>query len=110
MTMTAQALWITAQGDLVELEDTGATALHDAVGGWFEAVDLTPNLTMWLNEEGKLMRLPHNLKGQAIWDSFFGEGTDYIVGNIVLTGGTDEEGGTLPLSAEDLAKLSTALA
>jgi hypothetical protein len=108
--MTAQALWITTKGELVELEALGLTALQEAVGGWVQAIELTPNLCLWVNEEGKMHKLPHNLKGQAIWDSFFGEDTDYIVGNVVLTGGTDRDGDTLPLSAEVMTTLTTVLA
>ncbi len=107
--MTAQALWITTKGELVVLDTLGLDALQEAVGGWVQAIDLSPNLCLWVNEEGKMHNLPHNLKGQVIWDSFFGEGTDYIVGNIVLTGGTDNDGETLALTAEDIETLSSVL-
>jgi hypothetical protein len=108
--MTAKALWITTKGELVELDEVSLTALQQAVGGWVQAIGLTDSLTLWLNEEGKLNGLPHNLKGQAIWDSFFGIDTDYIVGNIVLTGGADEDGETLGLDDETVKKLSAVLA
>ena len=108
--MTAKALWITTAGELVELEDISLNALQEAVGGWVQAIGLKDNLTMWLNEEGKLMQLPHNLKGQAIWDSFFQEGSDYIVGNVVLTGGADDEGETLALDDSTVSILRESLA
>lgn len=108
--MTTKALWITTAGELVELDDTSLTALQEAVGGWVQAVGLKPDLTMWLNEEGKFMQLPHNLKGQAVWDAFFEEGSDYIVGNIVLTGGADEDGETLGLDDSAVSALMQSLA
>lgn len=108
--MTTKALWITTAGELVELNDISLTALQEAVGGWVQAIGLKDNLTMWLNEEGKLMQLPHNLKGQAVWDAFFQEGSDYIVGNIVLTGGADEDGETLGLEDYAVSALMESLA
>jgi len=107
--MTAKALWLTTSGEVVELNDISSQALSEAVGGWLEAVQPHERLTLWMNEEGKLNGLPHNLKGQAIWEAFFEADSDYIVGNIVLTGGVDEEGETLPLSSEDLTVLKKAL-
>jgi hypothetical protein len=64
---------------------------------------------MWCNEEGKMMSLPHNPFGQAFWEtafpvSEFGR-TDYIVGDIVLTGGADDEGDTLGLTTEEIELL-----
>lgn len=108
--MTAKALWITTAGEVVEMDDISAGAISEAVEGWYQAIQPHHRLTMWFNEEGKLRALPHNLKGQGIWDTFFEAGSDYIVGNVVLTGGVDEEGNTLPLSPDDLAVLKEALA
>jgi hypothetical protein len=54
---------------------------------------------MWCNEEGKMEGLAHNPVGQALWVQAFGA-TDYIVGDVVFTGGTDKDGETLPLSEE----------
>jgi hypothetical protein len=81
--------------------------LQDAVGGWVEAVDLSPTLTMWCNEEGKLNGLPFNSLATDLWEESFGQ-TDFIKGNVIFTGGTDEEGETLGLdeaTADKLRKL-----
>jgi len=107
--MTAQALWITTEGELVELDDLSHNSISEAVGGWVQAIQLHERLTLWLNEEAKQNRLPHNLKGQTIWETFFEVDSDYIVGNVVLTGGADEEGETLPLRPDDLAVLKSSL-
>jgi hypothetical protein len=86
------------------LEDTELETLQDAVGGLIQAVDLTPSLTMWCNEEGKLIGLPVNPVATAMWTRYFGE-TDIIVGNVVFTGGCDEEGNTTSILQDDADKI-----
>jgi hypothetical protein len=77
--------------------ETSYTVLSGAVGGLIECVNLPAlDVEMWVNEEGKLTGLDFNPYGTALWAICYGE-TDIIVGDIVLTGGTDEEGYTLGL-------------
>lgn len=83
--------------EVVDFSTDSLSVLQNAVGGYIEAVDLGDNLTMWLNEEGKLNGLPHNENAQFYFDLRFGPGVDYIVGNAIFTGGTDNEGDTLGL-------------
>jgi hypothetical protein len=78
--------------------------LQDAVGGWIQAVDLNNELTLWCNEEGKLNHLPINSLATDLWEEFFGK-TDIIVGNVIFTGGTGEEGETLGLNEDTANKL-----
>lgn len=97
------AIRITTQGEVTTLDlsaEDSLQVLQTAVGGWVQAIDLATDLTMWCNEEGKLNGLPHNPYAQHFWDTAFGAHTDYIVGDVVLTGGADEEGYTLGLTAE----------
>lgn len=96
-----KAIKISTAGTVEELtmtDENGLSVLQEGVGGWVQAIDLDDDLTMWCNEEGKLQNLPHNPFAQVIWDQTFGPGTDYIVGDVVFTGGTDDEGYTLGLS------------
>lgn len=95
-----KALVLTAEGEVKELDGISLQDLQSAVGGWVQAIDLAPDLTMWLNEEGKLVGLPHNLTAQKLWDKTFWVGSDFVVGDVVLTGGTDEEGRTLALATD----------
>ncbi len=92
-----KALVLTATGEVKELDGITLQDLQSAVGGWVQAIDLADDLTMWLNEEGKLTGLPHNTTAQKLWDKTFWVGSDFVVGDVVLTGGTGEEGETLPL-------------
>jgi len=101
--MTTLALHITTNGEVRELDSIELTVLQQAVGGYVQAIGLREDVVMWLNEEAKIERLPHNPVGQTFWNEVYGADTDYIQGNAVFTGGTDEHGETLPLS-EDRAR------
>jgi hypothetical protein len=90
----------------VEIAEEGQRLkqLQEAVGGWIEAVDLSPTLTMWCNEEGKLNGLPFNPLATDLWEESFGK-TDLIKGNVIFTGGVDDEGSTLGLDEATANKL-----
>ena len=60
-----------------------------------QAIDISDDLTLWCHEEGKLLGHPRNATGSIVFDGAFGQGHDNIVGNIVFTGGVDDEGDTL---------------
>lgn len=89
--------------------------LSDAVGGYIECVTMHLHdrdgvdviASMWVNEEGKLDGLPHNELATRIFTSQF-HTLDRIVGDVIITGGADEEGDALGLDdtlALDLATL-----
>jgi hypothetical protein len=102
--MSKKALQIKTTGEVVAIDITADSLeyLQTAVGGWVQAIDIATDMTMWCNEEGKLIGLPHNPYAQFMWDKAFGAHTDYIVGDVVLTGGTDSEGYTLGLTDEQV--------
>jgi hypothetical protein len=78
--------------------------LQNAVEGYVQAIDLKRDLTMWANEEGKLEGMMTNSIATAIFQTRFGM-VDIIVGNAVLTGGTDDEGETIGLTDEQVTRL-----
>ena len=82
-----------AEGSLKVLQNGVKFDEHD-VSPLVQAIDISDDLTMWCHEEGKILGHPHNDTGSLIFRGKFG-GLDYIVGNIVLTGGVDDEGDTL---------------
>lgn len=82
--------------EILDLSSNEYDQLSGSVGGLIEAVDLGPDLTMWLNEEGKLIGLPVNEIGSALWVLEYGN-TDIILGDVVFTGPSDENGDTLSL-------------
>jgi hypothetical protein len=90
--------WVTK----LDISTEPLATLQGAVGGLVQAVDLSERLTMWLNEEGKVLGQAHNPYGQFFWDKLFGVHTDYIVGDIVISGGTDKHGDTLGLTEQQV--------
>jgi hypothetical protein len=91
--MTKLALMITPEGKVSELDISTdeLKKLQEAVDGWIEPVSFV-GFTMWVNEEGLLR---DDLVPNAV---AFGMYPTPIMGNIVFTGETDDEGETLPLS------------
>lgn len=93
-----EALCVNVNGDVTGLDEITLQTLQGSVAGCVQAVNLSETVTLWCNEEGKVLGLPHNPYAQFFWDLAFGVYTDYIVGTVVFTGGTDEKGATRPLS------------
>ena len=60
--------------------------LQKAVGGYIEGVTTANGGRFYCNEEGKLMRLPHNPAANTMIDF-----DDYIVGDVVVMEEGDEE-------------------
>lgn len=107
-----KAIKITPEGGVSVIDIAGdeLSALQGAVGGWVQAIDLDDAVSLWVNEEGKLLRQAHNKKAQALWDAAFGPETDYIVGTAVVTGTPDAHGNTRGLSQATINRLSATLA
>jgi hypothetical protein len=87
--------------DVVEFnEKQSYETIRDAVDGMFDCVRL-PSLgvDMWVNDEGKINNLDLNPFGTALWVSEYGM-TDIVVGDVIITGGTDGEGKTLGMTNE----------
>tara|TARA_B110000503_G_scaffold65196_1_gene102506 strand:- start:4685 stop:5047 length:363 start_codon:yes stop_codon:yes gene_type:complete len=79
--------------------------MQNAVDGLIQPVDLTSNLTLWVNEEGLLRNdLGVNRFASIMYQEFF-KTPDLLLGNAVFTGGTDPEGETLGLSDGMIASL-----
>lgn len=71
-------------------------------GGWLEMVTTPEGLSMFLDEEGKLKRLPINDKATVISGLF---PRDVIVGPVVLLGQVDRDGDCLGLTRKQLRDL-----
>jgi hypothetical protein len=100
-----QAVIIKTDGtkSVVEFEVGDSYALiSQAVGGWIEVVGLIKRQAdLWVNEEGKIDGLPQNPIATSLFMEEYGQ-TDVIVGNVIITGGTDENGDTLGLTPEQV--------
>ena len=105
----ARGLHITTNGTIVpaDLED-GLKDLQRAVGGWIECVSFTIHdpvvagrsytCDMWINEEGKLQGLPPNRFATRLTRDVIAV-SDYIAGDVFITGNADHEGRTMSLSS-----------
>lgn len=79
--------------------------LSDAVEGYIECVALSfgsTSIDMWVNEEGLLIGLRLNKFATQCHAMAVGVENACIVGNVIFTGGSDEEGETNPLTTEEL--------
>ncbi len=102
-----KAIVVKSSGKVIEKEfDNLGTYqfLSESVGGLIQGVSLSDKVDMWLNEEGKIIDLPYNHIATVAWASVFGE-TDIIVGDVVFTGGVDEDGEIVGLSETMFDKL-----
>jgi len=89
-----------------EVDKIDLAFLQKTCGGNIEAVSVTTeDLTMYLNEEGKLDGLPRNRRATALAQGSI-QYNDYIVGSAVITGPTDEEGYDTGLSDEQVRTLT----
>jgi hypothetical protein len=101
--MGSNVLIIETDGKMYVDTQISLEFLQKQVGGWVQVVDLpaegndTESVAMWMNEEGKFSGLDSNSHATELWVRSYGM-TDVIMGNVVLTGGTDEDGDTLGLS------------
>lgn len=80
--------------------DGSLASMQAIVGGYIQAVDFGAagaDATLWLNEEGKLAGLDTNAMATGLVGHRLFAG-DRIVGDVFITGGTDDEGESLGLS------------
>lgn len=85
-------------------EGTFLELAQKTVGGWIQLVRLGDRGDLYLNEEGKLDQLPQNPIATALYSEEYGL-NDFIVGDVIITGGANSEGETVGLSEEQLASL-----
>jgi hypothetical protein len=95
-TTSCPALRIDVDGTVTALPDAAYETIRDGVGGWIEAAPTDGTITVWVNENGKLDRLPFNPLGHALWahvDTFgcIADG-DWMAGPCVVTGPLDDAG------------------
>ena len=102
-----------AEGSLKVLQN-GVKFDDQDVSPLVQAIDLSQGVTMWCHEEGKLLRHPWNDTATMLYSFDFGmdDYEEYIAGNVVLTGGVDDEGETLGIpegQVEGLRRLANTI-
>jgi hypothetical protein len=103
---TKRGLWVTTTDELETIDFNGdeLSTLQRCVGGYVEILRLSDSVTLWVNEEGKVIDLPPNRIATRLFRAVF-KSYDIIVGDVVLTGGDDKEGNTLGLDDKAYARL-----
>ena len=100
----AKVAIITTEGDISIKENDNEfvdyETLSSGVGGMIEAVSMK-KFDLWCNENGMAEGLEINPIATRLYADAFGF-TNYILGNVVITGGVDDEGETLGLTDEQV--------
>lgn len=110
MTAKFTAFSITPEGNTIthrwpQASDGYLTHMQAAVGGVIEHVDLgLDDLDLWVDEEGRLTNALPNMLGTQVADRYLPQFNWYF-GPVLFTGGSDDEGNALPLSASRLIEL-----
>ncbi|MEV6654779.1 DUF3846 domain-containing protein [Streptomyces sp. NPDC051219] len=113
MTRTPDALLITPEADIVPVNlpadsESRLTVMYSVIRcERVDVVGLTSQLDMWLDDEG-LYNHPVNKLATVLAVRFGFTYQDYH-GPVLLTGGADAEGDTVPLSKDKLLALLTSL-
>lgn len=85
--------------EVVEVDNLLSKA-QEVVGGYVDIVRVEMShvgeMSMFVNDEGLLIGLEQNALGSALYAEV--GGVSPIVGDVLITGGADYEGNTLPLS------------
>lgn len=90
----------------LDAEGGALAAMQKAVGGLIELVRINSEIEFYCNEEGlyTFTEADFNPYASRMMQRVYGRG--YILGSVIFTGGTDEEGETLGL-AENMAAMIT---
>ncbi|MFE1613002.1 DUF3846 domain-containing protein [Streptomyces sp. DT197] len=110
---TPNAILLTSDGHIVpinlpEAAQDRQTVMRSVIRcSTYDCVALTSNLDMWLDDEG-LYRHPVNPLATTLARRFGFDWQDYH-GPVLITGGADQEGTTLPLHEDRFATLLTSL-
>jgi hypothetical protein len=100
MPKTAVIVTTKAEVSIIDIAEGSLKKLQSAVDGLIQPVDLDGNVTMWVNEEGLLRSdLEMNDIATSLYAQMY-DITNPLMGDVVFTGGTDEEGETLGLGED----------
>lgn len=95
--------------EIRDVEEIGLDLLQQAVGGYIELTHYRADsldgqertMSIYSNEEGKLDGLPRNARATMMGHhGHFLRVSDYLVGDVVVTGGADDDGEDTGLTEE----------
>jgi hypothetical protein len=83
-------------GTITKVDLDGYEPLSETVGGLIQSVPANLAVTIWCNEEGKMLGQDFNIVATDFWQLFDDYGCiaagDVMVGTVVVQGPVDEEG------------------
>ncbi|MDQ0976649.1 hypothetical protein QFZ31_006701 [Neobacillus niacini] len=88
---------------LVEKFEHSLEHLQAVVGGYIEAIRVNDSITIWINEEGKLIE---GMKPNFYLIDTNNKPVDIVLGDIIITG-TDEEGETISLTDQEIEEIQS---
>lgn len=99
-----KAVVIPPQGEAYSIEipsesSSELAVLKRVVGGWIELVPTDMPVSVYCNEEGKIIGLEPNYRATQLFGGLLHPG-DIIAGNVIVLGDIDDEGETLGLDDE----------
>lgn len=104
-TLVIKADGTTQTVEFAPKDEVAYTTIHKIVGGYVEYHNLPHlGLTMWMNEDGKLLDLPYNHLATVLWREGFGP-EDHIRGDVLISADT----GSMHLTPEGVASLQNLL-
>lgn len=98
--MNKTALVVNSKSEISEI-GISLEELQTAVEGLIEPIDLSENLTMWVNEEFLFRAEPDPNPIATAFFQTFANGEYAIQGTVVFTGGTGSDGETLGLGEKE---------
>lgn len=90
--------------DLDAEDKSSLKVLQEAVGGLIQPIGVG-SVEIVINEEGKIFDLPLNDYGTRLLRKAYST-DDYIVGDIVVTAGVDDEGDWVGLTEEQITQFA----
>ena len=94
--------------EIKQVESIEYETLSTAVNGMIELVSISEDIDMWLNEEGKLIGLEPNVIATMLFYQAFSK-FDLVMGDVIITGGSDDEGNTVGLSDSSIIDIMSML-
>ena len=100
-----KALVIPVFGDAREVDvpdelNPRVSELQRLVGGPIEYVPTEQDVTLFCNEDGKVVRLPANKTATLAFGQLITPHGDYFAGDVVVIGGSDAQGNDTSLDTE----------
>lgn len=108
MSQNAVIVTTNLECQIIDIQTNSLSQLQSAVKGLIQPIDLHERITMWVNEEFLFTDFELNPFATGVYSEMW-QSVNPIYGDVVFTGGTDENGNTLGLTPEDQEIITSAV-